>query len=189
VRAFGRAFTVSLEAGQWSWVNQHGWAYEARCDTAVQRAVVPALYHEALGFAQLHCGSQRPPSQQTCHGYQFFGFALQRCDEPITHIWRGRWTGSAARLRLYFSGQATVETTRGLLIEQRGEEVAVDFPVSPGDVLRVTLVTPPLESAPQARIMEITAATERVPLWESVEPIADASDGAAATGTGGSPTP
>ena len=70
VRPFGRAFTVSFEARQWSWIRRHGWTYAARCGTQVRQAVVPAFYFEALGFAKLECS------------------------EPITHTWRGRWQGA-----------------------------------------------------------------------------------------------
>jgi len=192
VHAFGRAFTVSLEEGQWSWIKKHGWAYEAHCGTAVQRAVVPVLYHQLFGFAQLPCGSNARAAEQTCHFQNFFGFAQQQCNVPITHVWRGRWKGPAAHLRLYFSGEATVETTRGLSITRRGGEVSLDFSVDPDDVLRVTLMTPPMESPPAAWVMEITGMTERVPVWELVEPIVDGDDGDAVAGAlppAGGPAP
>jgi hypothetical protein len=148
VRAFGGAFTVSFEPRQWSWVKQHGWAYETRCGPAIRRTIVPVLYHEHLGFQGL------------------------QCSEPITHVWRARWRGAVARLRVYFNGEGTVETSRGIALKRAGNQATIDFAVAPGDELRVTVTTPPPDTDAEARVMEITPATERVPLWESVDPIA-----------------
>ena len=160
VRAFGRAFTVSFEPRQWSWIKRHGWAYEARCGTQMRRAVVPVLYHELLTFGTL------------------------RCREPITHVWRGRWRAAATRLRVYFNGEGRVETSRGIALHGAGEQATLDFAVEPGDELRVTLTVPPPDPSAVARLMEITPVSERVPLWESVDPLTDSADGGAGPAAG-----
>lgn len=157
VRAFDRGFTVSFEARQWSWIKQHGWGYEARCGTAAQHTVVPVLYHELLGFATL------------------------RCSEPVTHTWRGRWKAAATRLRIYFNGEGMVETPRGIVGQRSGEQASIDFPVQPDDELRVTLVRSPPDTTALIRLVEVARAGERVPVWESVDPIIDGSDGGVVT--------
>jgi hypothetical protein len=154
IKAYGQAFTVSFEAGQWSWIRRHGWAYEAHCGSAVQRALVPVLFFARIGFDKLYC------------------------TERITHTWHGRWQAAATQLRLYVNGEGTVETSRGILTKRDGEWVSIDFAVEPQDEIWVTLVTEPPDSSAQVSLREVTPGTERLPLWESVDPIID---GGAAT--------
>ena len=157
VRPFGTAFTVSLEARQWSWIAQHGWAYTTRCGADVRRAVVPTFYSVMLGFANL------------------------QCDVPLTHTWHGRWQGAPADLRLHCNGDVAVETSRGVALQRHGQALSVDFHVEPGDTVQVTLVTPPPDTSATARLMERIHGIERVPLWESVAPILDDGEPGAAT--------
>ena len=153
VQQVGRAFIVSMEAREWSWIKRHGWAYEARCGDQVQRAIVPTLYQELLGFRTLVC------------------------NDPITHVWRGRWKGPTTQLRLRFNGTGKVETPRGVSVTKVGEQMTIDFSAEPDDELRVTLVNSPPDTSPLAHVVEVTPMTERVPFWESVDAIVETGDG------------
>jgi hypothetical protein len=153
VQAFGRAFIVTMERGDWSWLREHGWSYEARCGTEVRRILVPVLYHELLGFDTLDC------------------------KEPITHSWRGRWLGPAENLRLHFNGVAAVETSSGVALKQDGSEATLDFAVQSNDEVHITVITPPPDPAVSAQVMIVTPLGERVPEWELVSPIASPESG------------
>lgn len=114
VRAFGRAFSVDIPAGDWT-APPRGWTYCARCGAVERRGVVPTLHQMGVGFADFQCW------------------------EPSTHRWSGRWTGAAARARIADGGRAVrVETPRQRL---EGVDVAVDL--APGDVVRVSTVADP----------------------------------------------
>jgi hypothetical protein len=144
VEPFGRAFLVHFEPGDWSWLRQHGWAYEALCRDVVVRGEVPTLFQPRLDFRDI------------------------RCDEPITVTWRGRWSGPAARLRLLFSGKAVVETSGNPTPEKAGEQTAVDFSVEPDKPITVTVTDhQPLWAA----LVELTPAGQRLPPWERVNPL------------------
>jgi hypothetical protein len=149
VRVFGRAFTVSLEAGQWSWIKRHGWAYEARCGNDVRRTQVPVLYHVLLGFETM------------------------QCNDPITHRWQGRWLGPTQDLRLFFNGAAEITTTHGVALTKQGYETTLDFVAQPDDEIRITIVTEPPEPTVLALLTEVTPMGEKVPLWEHVSPVPD----------------
>ncbi|MFI5366127.1 MAG: hypothetical protein ACHQ4J_10930 [Candidatus Binatia bacterium] len=140
VTAFGAAFMVKLEAGDWSWLRQHGWAYQAGCNSQVWRGQIPTLYFADPVFNGLSCSH---------------------------HVWQGRWRGPHSQLRLDFSGAVVVETSQGRVVEKQGQEQQADFPVEPDTVITVTLTSPP---PVYAKLVEITPAGERVPPWERVDP-------------------
>jgi len=144
VQSFGRAFVVNIEAGNWSWLRQHGWMYEVRCGTQVKQGLVPTLHHISLSFRTFSCNG------------------------AATHIWRGRWMGPPAQLRLRFSGSVTVDSSRGRLVEKEGRETNQDFNVDQGTELTVTLT--PAGTGPVA-VLQVTPAGERLPAWEWVDPI------------------
>jgi len=150
VHAFGRAFKVTIEASDWSWMQQHGWLYEAKCGNDVRQAHVPTLYHLLLGFDSM------------------------RCSEPIIHRWQGRWLGSTQDLRLFFNGAADITTSHGVAVSKEGYETSLDFVAQPNDEIRITVVTQPPEPGVLALLTEVTQTGQRVPLWERVSPIADA---------------
>lgn len=115
VRAFGRAFTVDVPAGDWSGLRAHGWSYCARCGDQVRRGVVPTLQQLGIAFADLEC------------------------PVPSTHAWAARWDGPATRLQVH-GGEVpvAVETPRA-----RREGVDVEIDVAPGDVVRVSTTAEP----------------------------------------------
>jgi hypothetical protein len=152
VHVFDQAFFVELKPSDAVVLRQHGWAYEVRCDTKVQRWRVPTLYHAHLGAGDVPCPS------------------------PVANTWRGRWEGPATALMLRFSGAARVQTSAGVSISQEGFEMTLPFDVTPGTDVTVTVVaTPPADrnvwwDALLAELVEVTPAGERIPLWESVRP-------------------
>ena len=148
VRGFGRAFTVMMEANDWSWVRRHGWTYEMRCGAEVRRVQEPTLFHVQLGFENMVCKA------------------------PVTHRWRGRWRGPRQALRLFFNGAAEITTTHGVAIAKEGYETALDFVAEPDDEIQITVVTAPPEPTVLALLTEVTPMGERVPLWEHVDPLA-----------------
>lgn len=143
VKVFGRAFLVTLEKGDWSWVKQHGWAYEARCGNRIWKGQVPVLFHTDVTFSDM------------------------RCLEPVLHTWNGRWDGPASRMRLGFSGAAEVQAG-DRLVKKEGTETSMEFNVEPGADVRVTVTSS--TPAPVVGLFEITPAGDRVPLWEWVRP-------------------
>lgn len=159
VHAFGRAFSVTMEANDWSWLREHGWSYEARCGNDVRRTQVPVLYHELLGFETM------------------------QCNDPITHRWQGRWLGPTQDLRLFFNGAAEITTTHGVALQRQGFEANLDFVAQPNDDIRITVVTEPPEPTVLAIVTEVTPMGEKVPLWEHVSPIADLGTAAAPGGS------
>jgi len=160
VRAFGNAFTVTTEARDWKWLQEHGWSYEASCGKEPRRAQVPALFHVLVGFDSLVCL------------------------EPVVHRWEGRWLGPAQQLRFYFNGAAEVTTTHGVALSKQGYETSIEFTAQPNDVIRITLVNDPpapgalVEPAPVAILWEVTPLGDRVPLWEHVSPVTPPNRGA-----------
>jgi len=145
VRSFGRAFVVTLDKNDWSWIRQHGWTYEARCGTTIRRAPVPVLFQAFLTFDRFNCPT------------------------PVTHVWYGRWNGAATRLRVRFTGHVTIDTPRGRVLERDGFEASADFDVDTDAPLTVTLVT--RDPPPSIALLQVLPAAERVPAWEAVTPI------------------
>lgn len=141
VHESGRAFLVTLEAGDWSWLRAHGWTFETRCGERQWIGQVPTLYQYFLGFRGAHC-------------------------HPVTHRWRGRWNGPGTRLLFRYMGQVTVETPAGRTEEATGE---VEFAVEPGSPVEIRLAS--REPFPYARLLEQTPAGWRVPPWEWVSPL------------------
>jgi len=145
VQTFGRAFLVRLEDGDWSWMHAHGWSYEARCGARTWRGQVPVLFHAYWSFADL------------------------RCAEAVTHIWRARWSGPAAHLRLRFTGTATVDTGRGRVGSKAGREQSIDFDVDPDSPVTVTLI---MERGISTALLEVTPGGMRVPAFDRLVPMA-----------------
>ena len=143
VKVFGRAFLVTLEKGDWSWVKQHGWAYEARCGNRIWKGQVPVLFHTYVTFSDMWC------------------------PDPVLHTWNGHWDGPASRMRLGFSGAAEVQAG-DRLVKKEGTETSMEFNVEPGADVRVTVTSS--TPAPVVGFFEITPAGDRVPLWERVRP-------------------
>ena len=146
VQAFGRTFLVSLEGGDWSWVAQHGWSYEAHCGARVWRGAVPVLYHAWWTFHDI------------------------RCDQPVTHVWRGQWLGPTTPMNLLFSGTATVDTPAGRVVEKTGQESSADFTLGPHAEVTISVTAGVL---PRVSLVEVTPAGTRVPPWEYVSPLPD----------------
>ncbi len=144
VSAFGRAFSVTLEQADWSWMHEHGWSYQARCGDIVMRGEIPVLYQLGTTFADLHCSNT-----------------------PITHVWRGHWNGAETPVRLAFSGMVTVDSPTGRLVEKQGTEASATFTLPRDTDVTVTLVVP---GAPFIGLLEVTPSGDRVPVWERVTP-------------------
>jgi hypothetical protein len=144
VQAFGRAFLVTFEARDWSWLRQHGWAYEVRCGKESRRAQVPTLYMVGMNPADLSC------------------------EGPVTQAWRGRWVGQAVRLELRFTGSADVETSTGPVVHAEGLDGRAGFDVTTGTELTVRIASQ--ERPGRAVLLENTLAGQRFPAWESVVP-------------------
>lgn len=157
VQSFGRAFLVRYEAADWSWLRQHGWAYEEGCGTEVRRALVPTLYH-----VDLHA-------------------TLPRCEAGVTQVWHGRWLGPRTALRLKFTGAVTVDTPNGRLVDDHGVERTDQLTLEPNTEVTVTLTSAPRERYMWAALVEVTPAGERVPAWERVSPIVGAAAAAGDT--------
>jgi hypothetical protein len=154
VESYGRAFTVTLAGADWSWLRQHGWAYEAHCGDHAWRGQVPALYQPGITFKGLNC----------LH--------------TATHVWRGQWHGPPAQMELRFSGAAVVEMSGQRVVEQEGHEKIATFTVEPETPLTITLDVPPDTSMFWAALMEMDPLGGHVPAWDRVSPITTA-DGAA----------
>jgi hypothetical protein len=144
VSVFQSAFLVSFEAGEWSWLQQHGWKYETHCGDAIRVGQVPTLFHLHWTFRD-----------------------LTQCAEPVRHVWSGRWTGPPALLRLRYSGAATVDTAAGRVLDVHGWEHADDFHVAAGSPITVRVTADPFV---YAALFEVTPAGELVPAWERVDP-------------------
>ncbi len=144
VESFGRAFLVKFGAGDWSWLRQHGWTYEAQCGDTRRTGQVPVLYQLFMTFKDLHCA------------------------DAVTHTWRGRWTGPASTLRLIWNGAARVTVDDAVAVDKSGYEQTAEFHVDPGAAVSVSI-----NSGPPAvvQLFELTPAGERLPPWERVEPM------------------
>lgn len=145
IRRFGRAFSVRVDHGDMSWLRQHGWSYQATCGESTRSGQVLALFHWHSSFENFVC------------------------DQPAEHVWRARWHGAAAKLRLWFSGKVTVETEPGTVVSADAPAVSLDFDVQPGALVTVRLTSP---GTPLAGLYVITRNQERLPHWESVSPVA-----------------
>ncbi|HUI27939.1 MAG TPA: hypothetical protein VL403_17790 [Candidatus Kryptonia bacterium] len=143
IQSFGRCFVVKLEANDWSWLQQHGWSYEARCGDTIERGQVPTLFHLNFTFDRL------------------------RCAGAVTHTWRARWQGGSARLRISSFEPARVETVRDDVVKQEDQAAGSGFPVDPGTLVKVSISG---VTGVNAALFEITPAGEKVPAWESVTP-------------------
>jgi hypothetical protein len=151
VRAFGAAFTVTLEPGEWSWLRRHGWSYTAECPPQTRRAQVPALFHPNLSFS------------------------FMTCEHPSRHTWQGRWDGPETALRLRARGAASVDAgARRFESTLVGAESIVDFSAAPGMDIAVSVTAPPLQPWVFAELFELTPGGERVPVWERVTPRTEA---------------
>ena len=146
VRTFGRAFLLTLEDRQWSWVAEHGWSYEAHCGAKTWKTIVPTLFHPGLTFNGLSCPT------------------------PVVHVWRGRWDAADADIRLRFSGAATVAAANGPELHGEGNQRSLDFRLRRGTHVTVSVVTSPPRNDLYAALFEITPVSERLPLWEEVTP-------------------
>ncbi len=145
VDVFGRAFMVTLEPSDWSWVHQHGWTYEAYCtNQPPQTGQVPALDQPPLGF------------DLWCVG-----------DRLATNVWRGRWLGPAANLSLRFTGTAVIETSAGRF-EKTGTETRFDFAAVPNMPMKITVAAP--GRVDLAALIEMTPAGGHIPPWDRVRP-------------------
>jgi hypothetical protein len=87
ITEFDGAFLVQLEESDWSWVRQHGWTLEARCNERSFFGQVPTLFHL---------------------GWTFRDLLPSPADVP--YVWRGRWTGPPTTIEIRFAGHLTVET-------------------------------------------------------------------------------
>jgi len=143
VQGIGRAFVVRFEAGDWSYLQQHGWMYEMRCGQRMRRGQVPTLFHPGISFDQFPCW------------------------QTAEHTWTGHWRGPAARMRLAFSGHAVVETPAGRLVDQTGTEARADFALPVDTDVTISLTT---QLPIWAGLYEVTPAGERLPDWTCVDP-------------------
>jgi hypothetical protein len=158
VETFGWTFKVTLEPGDWSWLRQHGWSYEARCGDRTWRGQVPVLFQPDLTFTSL------------------------ACTQPAQHTWRARWEGPATPVRLHAGGAAVVEAGGGHFESPASADSIIDFTAEPGMDIRVGVSTPAFQPWVYAALLERTPAGERVPAWERATPVFDA---AAKTGLAG----
>jgi len=146
---FGNGFLLRLEKRDWSWVQQHGWSYEATCGDVTRFGRVPTLY------------------------FYMFDFPAFGCEIAMDHTWRGRWNGPPSTLRLVFSGDATVQTSAGVARTQHGYEQSMDFTVEPGLAITVTISTPPNSAGVTAILQVMNPAGAHLPPWDYVSPIED----------------
>jgi hypothetical protein len=147
VQSFGHAFMVTLEPGDWSWLRQHGWSYEASCPEQSARGQVPVLYHLNFTFGSLLCA------------------------QPVRHTWRARWNGPPTPLRLRAGDPVTVDAGAAHFESAPGAEPVVDFTAEPGMDIRITVTTAPPRLTVTAALFERTPAGERVPAWDRVVPV------------------
>ena len=141
VRIPGQGFIVTFEAGDWTWLRNHGWRFAVDC-TQTQ------WHGHAL---TLHYTNPSDEGQQ-CSRY----------------AWRGTWRGAPRQMRLRFRGRARVETAGRLLASGAGEDQLVEFWVEPDMPLTIILSTSREEL--WIALFEVTPAGERVPAFESVDP-------------------
>jgi len=147
VESFGYAFKVTLEPGDWSWLRQHGWSYEAGCTETTARGQVPVLYQTNFTFGSL------------------------LCYEPVRHTWHGRWVGPSTSLRLHSGDPATVDAGAKRFESAAGAEPIVDFTAEPGMDIRITITTMPQRQSVSAMLFERTPAGDRLPAWDRVVPV------------------
>jgi hypothetical protein len=147
VTTYGSAFTVTLEAADWSWLRQHGWAHELRCGGRTQRAVIPTLFHPHLSFGDISCEGE------------------------ATYAWRARWVGPSVPLRFWFDGTGvmTVRTGEVRYVEQVTTERAIEFPVQCGAPVELTITTPRAVHI-NCTLAAVTPAGTTLPSWDSVIP-------------------
>ena len=146
VRAFGNAFLVQLESGDWSWLRSHGWTYEARCGEHTWRGQVPVLFQLYLTFAAI------------------------RCDGPVVHTWRGRWNGPKTKLLVRFNGEADIETSAGVQLHRSDRYDFAEVAVEPDTDVTITVTRPTLDGAVITTLFERSPLGERIPPWEWVTP-------------------
>jgi len=147
VRAFGRTFTVKVDAGDWSWLRDYGWSYRVHCDdTEIASGEVPFLMLDDLTFKELQCEHM-----------------------PI-HVWSGRWLGPPSKLNLYAHGAAVIEVNGVEAVRQAGFDVAPQFQVETGATVAVRVE--PIPNVPlRAQLLRQTPNGERAPFLEWTKPL------------------
>jgi hypothetical protein len=141
------SFLVRFEAADWSWVGQHGWALEARCDGATRFFRAPFLFN----------------TNQLPQDY--------RCQTSPTFVWRAHWSGPETTMDLAFSGSLIV-TVGDHSVTKEGWEQGLTFSLPADTDVTISLTIPP-GTAPTAVLLEHSTAGLRVPDWEKFTPLAE----------------
>jgi hypothetical protein len=146
VRSFGHAFTVHVEAADWSWIRQWGWTYEARCGKETRTGQVPFLVLQGVGFSD--------------HG----------CAGSGQHAWRGQWLGPDSTLRVYARGRLEIEVDGAEAARAEGWDALAVVEVRTGARLTVRVRSPAMVAL-SARLTRLTPAGEQGPFLEWVRPL------------------
>lgn len=149
IQSFGRAFLVRFEGADWSWLRQHGWAFEARCGKLASHGAMPTLFQPSLDIGDIVCS------------------------EPITDTWQARWSGPATQARLLYAGTAVVEVDGNRVVDKTDKptgQTSADFSLQPAASIKVTVTDFPWV---WAALVQLTPAGERLPPWEWLSPIED----------------
>src|SRR5262249_4763241 len=140
VRSFGRAFTVQVDAADWSWMRRYGWRYEARCGDRAEVGQIPFLSVRVVGFPNLECASTE-------------------------NAWRGRWAGPPSKLRLYSRGKASIDVDGERVWQGEGWDIAGEADVHTGSIIEVRVQAP--ANVPLLAALErLTPAGEQAPFLE-----------------------
>jgi len=146
VRSFGGPFSVYVERGDWSWLREYGWRYEAQCAQPEwqESGQVPVLFHIGQTFPGRWCSGR------------------------LVHRWTAQWMGDRSSLRLKWEhGEALVALSRGTVLAS--ERKQIDFEVQRGEVISISLVLP----KPTAAIVFLfrrLPSGEMAPEWTAVRP-------------------
>lgn len=147
VQSFGGPFSVRFEAGDWSWLQQYGWAYDVECERPQWHgaAKVPTVFHIGLNL-----------SGPICSG-------------TTVHRWTGRWLSPGGKMRFGYEGsEAEVVLERGE-VKRTAAGKCIDFEVRTGELVSITLVQSE-SAAVHAFLLRVQPSGEVVPEWMAVRP-------------------
>lgn len=145
VQSYGRSFTIRSNPWDVEWLRGHGWTYTVVCGDQRRSGEIVTLFHVFYSFSDFVCAG------------------------PTEHIWKAKWHGPQADMRLWFNGNASVQLDAGQLVSSEPGKLSLDFKAEPGAEISVRVAGP---ARVLAALYVVTPRLGRLPYWEWVEPVA-----------------